>query len=51
MTKDLKQSTDIDHSFDSEVSNIVDDYLSNKETAEVGSKRKPENIERKVKRG
>ena len=46
MTKDLKQSTDIDHSFDSEVSNIVDDYLFNKETVRVRSKRKrePENI-------
>ena len=41
--KDLKQSTDVDHSFNSKVSNIVDAYLFNKET---GLKRKsePENV-------
>ena len=42
--KDLEQSTDIDHSF--KVSNIVDDYLLNKETTKSRLKRKrePENI-------
>ena len=56
--KDLEQSTDIDHSFtfNNKVSNIVDDYLFNKETTKHGLKRKrePENIllvQRKVKRG
>ena len=46
--KDLNQLTDIDHSFtfNSKVSNIVDDYLFNKETVKIGLKRKrePENI-------
>ena len=46
--KDLKQLTDIDHSFtfNSKVSNIADDYLFNKETVRSGLKRKrePENI-------
>ena len=46
--KDLKQLTDIVHSFtfNSKVSNIVDDYLFNKETVMTGlkRKRKPENI-------
>ena len=48
--KDLKISTDIDHSFtfNSKVSrpNIVDDYLFNKETVKSVLKRKkePENI-------
>ena len=40
--KDLKQSTDIDHSFNSKVSNIVDDYLFNKVTVKSGLKRKRE---------
>ena len=40
--KELKQLTDIDHSFtfNSKVPNIADDYLVNKETV----KREPENI-------
>ena len=46
--KDLKQLTDIDHSFtfNSNVSNIVDDYSFNTETLKSGLKRKryPENI-------
>ena len=46
--KDLKQLTDIDHSFtfNSDVSNIGDDYSFNKETLKSGLKRKrePENI-------
>ena len=46
--KDLKQLTDIDHSFtfNSKVSNIGDDYLFNNETVKIGLKRKrePENI-------
>ena len=42
--KDLEQSTDIDHSFtfNSKVSNIVDDYLFNKEIRKSGLKRKRE---------
>ena len=39
--KDLKQLTDIVHSF-SEVTNIVHDYLFNKETVISGLKRKRE---------
>ena len=46
--KELKQLTDIDHSFtfNSKVSNIADDYLLNKETvkSEFKRKREPENI-------
>ena len=46
--KDLKQSTDIDHSFafNNKVSNFADDYLFNNETTNSGLKRKrePENI-------
>ena len=46
--KELEQLTDIDHSFtfNNKVSNIVDDYLFNKETTKHGLKRKrePENI-------
>ena len=46
--KDLKQLSDIDHSFtfNSNVSNTVDDCLFNKETVKSGLKRKrdPENI-------
>ena len=46
--EDLEQSTDIDHSFTftSKVSNIVDDYLFNKEITKSGLKRntEPENI-------
>ena len=47
--KDLQHlSSDIDHSFtfNSKVSNVVDDYLFNKETVKSGLKRKrePENI-------
>ena len=46
--KDLKQSTDIDHSFafNNKVSNIADDYLFNNKTTKSGLKRKrePENI-------
>ena len=46
--KELKQLTDIDHSFifNSKVSNIADDYVFNKETVKSGLKRKrePENI-------
>ena len=46
--KELKQLTDIVHSFtfNSKVSNIVDDYLFNEETVMSGLKRKrePENI-------
>ena len=40
--KDLKQLTDIDHSFtfNSKVSNIVDDYLFKNETVMCGLKRK-----------
>ena len=45
---DLKQLTDIDHSFtfNSKISNIVDEYLFTKETVESGLKRmrEPENI-------
>ena len=42
--KDLKRLTDIVHSFtfDSEVANIVHDYLFNKETVISGLKRKRE---------
>ena len=39
---DLKQSTDIDHSFNNKVSSIVDDYLFNIVTAKSGLKRKRE---------
>ena len=40
--KDIKQLTDIDHSFNSKVSNIGDDYLFNNETVKIGLKRKRE---------
>ena len=42
--KDLKQLTDIDHSFtfDSRISNIVDDYFFSKDTVKSGLKRKRE---------
>ena len=46
--KELEQLTDIDHSFtfNNKVSNIVDDYLFNKEMTKSGLKRKrePDNI-------
>ena len=46
--KDLKQLTDIDHSFtfNSKVSNIAEVYLFNKEAVKSGLKRnrEPENI-------
>ena len=54
--KELKQLTDIVHSFtfNSKVSNIVDDYLFNEETVMSGLKRKMKLrillVQRKVKR-
>ena len=44
ITTDLKQSTDIDHSFafNNKVSNIADDYVFNNETAKTVLKRKRE---------
>ena len=46
--KELEQLTDIDHSFtfNNKVSNIVDDYLFNKEMTKSALKRKrePDNI-------
>ena len=46
--KELEQLTDIDHSFtfNNKVSNIVDDYLFNKEIPKSGLRRKrePDNI-------